>query len=189
MPRKRTTAPVVEDLELEDFEDEVYEDDEEEAVEVAASKKAKPRKAAAESNGIGASALAERLGLEPKTFRAWLRSQSEQGKIDLPHEKKARYDFGEDWNDPQIVAIITRYEEWKATASERRQGNVEALAKGRAKAAANRAARKAAQEAALEGLDEDEEEEEYDAELEEDEEEVEEAPVPVAKKRRPKTSG
>jgi hypothetical protein len=182
MPRKRTTAPVVEDLELEDFEDEVYEDDEEEA-EATPTKKGKPRKAAAESNGISASALAERLGLEPKTFRAWLRAQVEQGKLESSHEKKARYDFGETWSDPRIVAIITRYEEWKATASERRAGNAEALAKGRAKAAANRAARKAAAEAT--DIEEDEAElEELDEEFEE--EEVEETP-PV--KRRRKTSG
>jgi hypothetical protein len=131
MARKAAVDPV-EDLDLEDF------DDVDEETEAKASKgkgKSKSKKAA-EPRGLGAREVAEHLGAEPKTFRAWLRRKVASGDVVIPggHDAKTRYDFGASFDTPLVKQIG---ELWNSESHERGAGIEKA-----------QAARKAKQEAA-----------------------------------------
>jgi hypothetical protein len=95
----------VDDLDLEeDFDDLDVEEEEKRATKKKASGKAKPK-------GIGASAVAEKLGVDPKTFRAWLRRKTAAGDINVAdHEHKQRYTW-ENWKDSELVAIMKAWNE------------------------------------------------------------------------------
>lgn len=93
----------IDDLDLEDLDD--LEEEEEERAPKAKAKRSPGTK---EKPGIGATAVAEKLGAEPKTFRAWLRRKLEAGEIEMPHEHKQRYSF-KNWKDPVLVKIMALY--------------------------------------------------------------------------------
>jgi len=63
-------------------------------------------------DGIGASAVAEKLETNPKTFRAWLRRRVEAGDFpDLQgREARSRYTWSK-WTDPGLKEIMAA---WKA---------------------------------------------------------------------------
>ncbi len=90
-----------------DFDDldelEEFDDLDEEEEERAAPKK----KAAAKPTGIGARAVAEKLGADPKTFRAWLRRKVDAGEFKelADREPRSRYNW-KNWKDPSLVAIM-----------------------------------------------------------------------------------
>ena len=101
----------VDDLDLEDFDDLDVEEEERRATKKSTGS-SKPK-------GIGASAVAEKLGADPKTFRAWLRRKITSGDIDIDaHEFKARYRWPS-WKDPGLVAIMRA---WKEDSHERGGG-------------------------------------------------------------------
>lgn len=103
----------VDDLDLEDFDDL---DEEEEERQVAKKSKGK---GSSKPKGIGASVVAEKLGADAKTFRAWLRRKIAAGDIDVDgHEFKARYTW-DNWKDPELVAIMKA---WKDDPHERGGG-------------------------------------------------------------------
>lgn len=98
------------DLDL-DLEEDFDVEEEEEA---KAKKKGKSgSKKSDEPKGIGAKALAEHVGAEPKTFRAWLRRKIEAG--DLPEledrEPKQRYNFGNSLNNNLCKKIQKMWDE------------------------------------------------------------------------------
>ncbi len=104
-------AAEIEDLELEDD----FEVDEEE------EKKAKPKSKKAAPKGVGASQIAAEVGADPKTFRAWLRRKiaSEELSVDLNHEEKARYNFGNTMGSPKAKAVIKL---WNSESHEKGAG-------------------------------------------------------------------
>ena len=103
-------ATDVDDLDLDDFDD-LDEEEEERA--------AKPKKGKSKPKGIGASAVAEKLGVDPKTFRAWLRRKVAAGDIEIgDHDFKARYTWA-NWKSPELVAIMKA---WKSDSHERGGG-------------------------------------------------------------------
>lgn len=111
----------VDDLDLEDLDD-LDAEEEEKRTKRTPAKKDKPK-------GIGASAVAERLDADPKTFRAWLRNQVKAGNVDLDHDKKARYSWT-NWKDPELIAIMKL---WKESNHDRGGGKKKAAAKAPAK--------------------------------------------------------
>ena len=110
------------DLDIEDFDDL----DEEEEERKSATK---PRKAE-KPTGIGASAVADKLGANAKTFRAWLRRAVENGDVTVTeHEAKQRYSWA-NWKDPELIAIMKAYK----AANHDRGGRKAASGKGKASA-------------------------------------------------------
>lgn len=93
------------DLDLdEDFDDL----DEEEETAKASTKKAKAK---SKPKGIGASAVAEKLGANPKTFRAWLRRKVNSGDLKIAtREPKSRYTWAT-WKDPELAQIMKAWKE------------------------------------------------------------------------------
>ncbi len=114
------------DLDLDSDED--FDDlDEEEETSKA---KAKPKKGKAKPKGIGASAVAEKLGANPKTFRAWLRRKAASGDLKLAErEPKARYTWAT-WKDQELVRIMKA---WTADSHEKGGGKKGAKKKAPAK--------------------------------------------------------
>lgn len=110
MARKKAE---VDELELE--EDFDVEEDEEAAA--ASKKKGKGKKAAA-PKGVGATQVAQELGVDPKTFRAWLRRQlnAEDNPLGIDHEHKARYNFGNTISSPQAKKVMKL---WKESSHEK----------------------------------------------------------------------
>ncbi len=105
-------ATDVDDLDLDDFDDLDDEEEERSAPRKKASKKEKPK-------GIGASAVAEKLGADPKTFRAWLRRKVASGDLEIEdHDHKSRYTW-KNWKNPELVAIMKA---WKEDPHERGGG-------------------------------------------------------------------
>lgn len=107
MARKAAEEDLDLDLEEEDFDVEEEEETKAKAKGKGGSKKSdKPK-------GIGAKAMAESLGAEPKTFRAWLRRRIENG--DFPElaerEAKSRYDFGSTLNSPLAKKVTKSWNE------------------------------------------------------------------------------
>lgn len=102
-PRAKTE---VDELDLEDD----FDVEEEEEVQ-ASKKKAKTKK----ETGIGARQVAEALGVDPKTFRAWLRRQDPEA-IGFDHEHKSRYNFGKSMNSPGVKKVMKL---WKESSHER----------------------------------------------------------------------
>lgn len=100
-----------EDLDALDLEDEDFEVEEEE--ETKAKKKGKKSaKKDDKPKGIGAREMAEHLGADPKTFRAWLRRKMAAGEVSTldDHEPKQRYDFGSSLNSNASRQIISLWE-------------------------------------------------------------------------------
>lgn len=106
MARKKVESEV-DELELEDDFD--VEEDEE----AKASKKKGKGKKKAEPKGIGATQVAEALGVDPKTFRAWLRrvKDNPDSGLELDHEHKARYNFGNTISSPQAKKVMKLWTE------------------------------------------------------------------------------
>jgi hypothetical protein len=97
-----------EDIEdLEDFDD--LDEEEEERAKPKAKSKGKAEKKPA---GIGASAVAAKLGCEPKTFRAWLRRKVDAGDFpDLKNrEKRSRYSWA-NWKDPGLLEVMKAWKD------------------------------------------------------------------------------
>jgi len=92
-----------------DFEDLNDLDEEEEVTAKKSSKSAGKSKAAAKKekpSGLSATQVAEKLGADPKTFRAWLRVRVEKGEIELPERQgRERYVLGANWKDETILLI------------------------------------------------------------------------------------
>jgi len=122
-------AADVEDLELED-DFEVEEEDEKPT-------KAKAKKAA--PKGVGASQIAAEVGADPKTFRAWLRRKIAAGDIEMDHEEKARYNFGNAIGSPKAKAVIKL---WNSESHEKGAGLEKAQKAKAAKAKKKKAAAK-----------------------------------------------
>lgn len=101
-PRKKSE---VDELEIEDDFD--VEEDEEET----AAKKGKKKSKKAEDKGVGARQIAEELGVDAKTFRAWLRRKIADGSIELDHEHKSRYSFGNTINSPAAKRVMKLWNE------------------------------------------------------------------------------
>jgi uncharacterized protein YjcR len=130
MARKAATVDDIEALDLEEF------DDADEVEEAAATKKGKSKsKKDSTPKGIGASQLAEHLGAEPKTFRAWLRRKQadDNSGIDFPHDAKTRYDFGASFDSPLAKSVIKA---WNSESHEKGAGIEKAQAARKAKQAA-----------------------------------------------------
>ncbi len=105
---------------LDDFDD-LDEEAEENAPKPAAKKKA---------SGIGASAVAEKLGANAKTFRAWLRRKvenSEEGDV-FAHlanrEARSRYSWPK-WSDPDLKAIMKAWKDDDHTRGGKRKAEAE----------------------------------------------------------------
>jgi hypothetical protein len=115
-------AVEVDDLDddLDDLDDPVEDEDEAPKRKAKAGAKGKAKTKKDEGpKGIGAKQVADRLKIEGKTFRAWLRRQVAAGEIKIPErEGKDRYDFGADWNAPLVQKILTRWEESSHEAGE-----------------------------------------------------------------------
>lgn len=109
MARKSATDEELDALDLEDEDFEAEEDEETKAK----SKGKKGSKKDDKPKGIGAREMAEHLGAEPKTFRAWLRRKKAAGEITTldDHEHKQRYDFGSSLNSNAARQIIKLWEE------------------------------------------------------------------------------
>lgn len=109
-----------EDLDALDLEEDFEAEEEEEE---KAQKKGKGKsKKDDKPKGIGAREMAEHLGAEPKTFRAWLRRLMEAGELpELAdnHEHKQRYSFGSSVNS-NLAKKITKL--WNETSHERGEG-------------------------------------------------------------------
>jgi len=113
----------IDDLDLADL------DDLDEEEEEKASPKKKARAKAKKPTGIGAAAVAEKLGTDGKTFRAWLRRKMESGAIKPNgHEPKARYSWAT-WQDPHLVTIMKAWKEDDHTRGGKRKGKGKAKAK------------------------------------------------------------
>lgn len=111
MAKRRAAVEELDD-DLDDLDEPVEDEDEAPRRKAKAAKKgaAKPKKDE-KPKGIGARQIAERLKIDGKTFRAWLRRQVAAGEIDLNgRDTKERYDFGPDWSSPTVQAIIKAYE-------------------------------------------------------------------------------
>lgn len=100
-----------EDLDALDLEDEDFEAEEDEESK-AKSKGKKSSKKSDKPKGIGAREMAEHLGADPKTFRAWLRRKMAAGEISTldDHEPKQRYDFGSSLKSNASKQIIALWE-------------------------------------------------------------------------------
>ena len=123
------------DLDFEEF------DDLDEAEETTKKKATSKSKKAAKPKGIGASAVAEKLGCNPKTFRAWLRRKVEAGDVTVTgHDVKARYTWP-NWKDPELVAIMKAY---KTDPHERGGGRKKKAAPAKKKAASTKRRRRKA---------------------------------------------
>lgn len=133
MARKQ---PVNDDLDLDLEEDfEVEEEDE------APASKRKSRAKSDTPRGIGARQIAEHLGADAKTFRAWLRRKVDAGEVEISErEDRSRYDFGADLNSPLAKQIIRL---WGSESHERGEGLKKAQAAKAAKAASSKAKPKA----------------------------------------------
>lgn len=115
-----------------DFDDLDLDEDFDDLDEEEETKKAKTKKASAKSKpkGIGASAVAEKLGANPKTFRAWLRRKAASGDLKLAErETKARYTWAT-WKDPELARIMKA---WKEDSHEKGGGKKGAKKKAPAK--------------------------------------------------------
>lgn len=112
----------VDDLDL----DEDFDDLDEEAEANAPKKKSKAKKA----TGIGATAVAEKLGANPKTFRAWLRRRVEATPKEEPwsaladREPRSRYSWPK-WSDANLRAIMKAWKEDDHTRGGRRKSDDE----------------------------------------------------------------
>ncbi len=124
MPRK--AASEIDELELEDDFDV---EEEEEA-------KAKPKAKKAAPKGVGARQMADEVGADPKTFRAWLRRKLESGDLELEHDAKARYNFGTTINSPMAKRVIKM---WNSESHEKGAGLKKAHAAKAAKAKTTKA--------------------------------------------------
>jgi hypothetical protein len=121
---------------LADFDDLELEEDFDDLDSEEETKKAKtPRgkgTAKAKPKGIGASAVAEKLGANPKTFRAWLRRKVSSGDLKVAdREAKARYTWT-NWKDPELVAVMKA---WGQDSHERGGKKAEGKTKTAAKKA------------------------------------------------------
>lgn len=105
MAKKKATQ--VDELELED--DFEVEDEEEAAATPKSKKKAAPK-------GVGARQVADHIGVDPKTFRAWLRRMLAAEELEMDHEHKGRYNFGNSINSPQVKKVVKL---WNASSHER----------------------------------------------------------------------
>lgn len=114
-PRKKAKVEEVE----EDFDD-LDEEEEERAPKPKSSKTKK------EPVGIGAKQLAEKLGANAKTFRAWLRRKVAAG--DFPElsdrEERSRYSWGS-FKDPSLLAIMKAWKEDDHTRGGRKKKDEE----------------------------------------------------------------
>jgi hypothetical protein len=107
MAKTRKTEPV----DIEDLEDEVEDLDE-------AEEEAKPKKASRKKGdapvGITANMVAERLGTNGKTFRAWLRRKVEAGEgifeVFAEREPRSRWVFPK-WSDETLIALMKAWGE------------------------------------------------------------------------------
>ena len=124
------------DSDFEDFDD--LDAEEEEKNTKKGGSKDKPK-------GIGATAVANKLGVEPKTFRAWLRNNVASGKVAVKgHEFKGRYSWAS-WKDPELVALMKSWSEASHERGGARKGTgKKAATKTAAKPAAKTAAKKPA---------------------------------------------
>ncbi len=113
-------ASDVDDLDLEEDFDDL--DAEEEAA-------APKPKAAKKASGIGAKAVADKLGANDKTFRAWLRRKVEasaQSEEDdafshlVDREARSRYSWPK-WSDPDLKGIMKAWKEDDHTRGGRRK--------------------------------------------------------------------
>ncbi len=102
-------AAEVDELELEDDFDV---EEEEEA-------KTKPKAKKAAPKGVGARQIADHVGADPKTFRAWLRRKIASGDLEIDHDQKARYNFGNTINSPTAKKVIKA---WNAESHEKGAG-------------------------------------------------------------------
>ena len=99
MPRK--TDPV-DELELEDD----FDAEADEESDAAPTKKAKA------PSGVGATQIANHVGADAKTFRAWLRRMVASDSIaGLEHEHKGRYNFGKTITSPLAKRVIKLWNE------------------------------------------------------------------------------
>ncbi len=102
----------IDDLDLDDLDDLDVEEEEKQATRKKSKKSEKPK-------GIGASAVADKLNADAKTFRAWLRRKIASGDLEVEgHEHKSRYTW-KNWKDPELVAIMKA---WKEDPHERGGG-------------------------------------------------------------------
>ena len=104
--------------------------------EEAARAPSKGRKAKAEKPaGVSASSLAAAVGADPKTFRAWLRRQVENGVFPelANREGRERYNFGSSMTSPLVKSI---QKTWSEQSHEKGAG----LRKAHATLAAKKAA-------------------------------------------------
>lgn len=111
---RKTAEEDLDALDLEDEDFEVEEDEETKAKGKKGSKKDDTPK------GISASQMAEHLGTDPKTFRAWLRRKlaaEELSTLD-DHEHKARYDFGSSLKTNASRQVIALWEADHAESDE-----------------------------------------------------------------------
>jgi len=118
MPRK--AASEIDELELED-DFEVEEEEEE---------KTKPKAKKEGPKGVGARQMADEVGADAKTFRAWLRRKIESGDIEIDHEFKGRYNFGTTINSPMAKKVIKM---WGSESHEKGVGLKKAHAQAKAK--------------------------------------------------------
>lgn len=139
MARKRAQVEVEEedfdDEDLEDLDEPVDDEDEAPKRRSKAGKKG-PAKTAKDDKpkGIGARQIADRLGVDGKTFRAWLRRQVAAGELEMNgRAEKERYDFGPDWSAPLVQRIL---KQWESVSHEKGAGLKKAQAANAAKRAA-----------------------------------------------------
>jgi hypothetical protein len=99
----------VDDLDIDDLDD--LDEEEEESKPKAKGGRGK------KTSGIGAKAVAEKLGAEPKTFRAWLRRKVAEGAFPglAEREFRQRYQWA-NWKDPELVEIMKA---WKSDSHTR----------------------------------------------------------------------
>lgn len=111
------------DLDLDEDFDDLDEEEEAKRPKTKTAKKAAVK-------GIGAAAVANKLGANPKTFRAWLRRKADDLKLGK-REPKARYTWAT-WKDPELVAIMKA---WKDDPHERgaKKGSKKTATKATAK--------------------------------------------------------
>jgi len=122
------------DLDALDLEDEDFEVEEDEEAKASAKGK-KSSKKSEKPKGIGAREMAEHLGAEPKTFRAWLRRKQDAGDVEMDREAKTRYDFGASLNSPTAKTVIKL---WNEDSHEKGAGLKKAQAANKKKAAAKK---------------------------------------------------
>lgn len=138
MARRKAVEVEEEEYEddLDDLDEPVEDDDEAPRRKAKGAKKGAASKAKKDEKpkGIGARQIAERLNVDGKTFRAWLRRQVAAGEIELNgRAEKERYDFGADWSSPMVQRIIKA---WNDTSHEKGAGLKKAQEANAAKRAA-----------------------------------------------------